>query len=140
LKIDETYINFGNTWWLFVQTLIMIGWNLHRKVGKQFFKWNKIAKWNNTRFNDVHHSKHYNLLLVRLQIMDGAQSYPCLLIFCFHLILSYTSLHPLLGVDEINDDGLIFCCCIYNSSDKNYKELVYGWSFIIFCRLLIDFA
>jgi hypothetical protein len=37
--MDETCINFGNTWWLFVQTLIMIGWNLHQKVRKQYFKW-----------------------------------------------------------------------------------------------------
>jgi len=30
--------------------------------------------------------------------------------------------------------------CISYSSDENFGELLYGWFFIIFHRLLIDFA
>jgi hypothetical protein len=35
---------------------------------------------------------------------------------------------------------IIFAKGKINSNDQNFKELVYGWFFIIFHKLLIDFA
>jgi hypothetical protein len=35
-------------------------------------------------------------------------------------------------MDDVDD--------VWNSNDENFEELVYGWFFIIFRKLLVNFA
>jgi len=45
-----------------------------------------------------------------------------------------------MAICEFNELDVNWKSKINNLTNDNFKELIYGWFFIIFCKLLIDFA